>query len=372
MEKLDFLYNDIFEIIDRLAINELVLSNLDEPEEYKPELFTLISTFTKDYDEFIFSQTPCSRCPVTQERVVIKIYEFKCNRIKFYSIGLKEEIPDYVFRTLASASLSWNLRVKHYLIKVYHSESIKLTMISVLSIILLIGFTTNFKDSIPSMIIFSFIIIFCTAITLKADSFSEFYMDLISRKDYKGKLSFLESLFMKITKYFIKESDEDFVINRVKDSNAFDNVDSIYLDYYRNFRLNLVSLKFNLKQISNKDFVDKAREGLDLAVDLAKYLELHKDKIVYSRDFFKTTEKLLRLSRILLENQEYTSGKFDEINLKSVELAEELIKILTYSFQVILDYDKDELLAKLKVMKMDTKDYLSYLELKGDKFNNEQ
>ena len=205
MEKLDFLCNDIFEIIDRLAINKLILFNLDEPEEYKPELFNLVSTFIKDYDEFIFSQTPCSRCPVTQERVVIKTYEFKYNRIKFYSVGLKEEIPDYVFRTLASASLSWNLRVKYYLTKVYHSESIKVSMISVLSSILLIGFTNDFVYAIPSMITFGFIIMFCITITLKADSFSEFYMDLISRKDYKGKLSFLESLFMKITKYFIKE-----------------------------------------------------------------------------------------------------------------------------------------------------------------------
>lgn len=370
MKRLDFLYNDIFETIDMS-----VVFDYNKSEKYNPELFKLMNAFIKDYDEFIINYTPCSRCPFSQERVQIKVYKSVVDNTDFYSVGLKEEIPDYLYRSLSEASLSWNLRVKNYLVRIFHREPVKKSMISIFSFALLVSLTYNSPliYKLLSIIFFSIIAIFCTFVALRASSFSEFYMDLLSREDYKGTLSFLENFLMKIVRYFIKESAEEFVSNyEEKKINSFsDNIDSIYLEDYRSFRLNLVNLKFNLNQISNKEFVDKAKEGLDIAVELAKYLELHKDKIVYSREFFKTIENLLKLSKISLDNQEYTFGKYKEISLKSIDLANDLVKILSYSFQVILDYDKDELLAKLKVMKMDNKEYLSYLDLKGDKFSNE-
>ena len=181
---------------------------------------------------------------------------------KFYSVGLKREVPDFLYRDLSEASLSWNIKVRNYLSEVYHSEPFKLSMVSVLSSILLIGFAeTEIKN------VFLPLTIFCTILTLKADKFAEIYMNLISKEDYGNKLSLslLERFFKKITKFFIKESGSIFNSSeeRIIDSFSKD-IDSVYLDSYRTFRLNLISLKFNLNQIDNQLFVDKAREGLDL------------------------------------------------------------------------------------------------------------
>ena len=235
----------------------------DSPIEYNSNLFSLVNISARVYDEFDFLRTPCSRCPESGERVFTKIYEFNLIKgFKFYSVGLKREVPDFLYRDLSEASLSWNIKVRNYLSEVYHSEPFKLSMVSVLSSILLIGFAeTEIKN------VFLPLTIFCTILTLKADKFAEIYMNLISKEDYGNKLSLslLERFFKKITKFFIKESGSIFNSSeeRIIDSFSKD-IDSVYLDSYRTFRLNLISLKFNLNQIDNQLFVDKAREGLDL------------------------------------------------------------------------------------------------------------
>lgn len=180
-----------------------------------------------------------------------------------------------------------------------------------------------------------------------------------------------QSIFKKMIQFLKKRSslsffkvskDEREEFNLSEDFSLLD----INIRSYLTFRLNLVSLKFNLIQLNNKDILIKSRDCLDLGIELGKYLEFHKDRIVYSKEFFKSIEDVLNLVKVVLENQEYISDKSKEFENKTLELINELVNILSYQFNRIIDSDKDELISKLKVVEMDIKSYSSYINLKKE------
>lgn len=174
---------------------------------------------------------------------------------------------------------------------------------------------------------------------------------------------YLKSLLLPEDK-FDRDDAEKCCTDDRKERNEINEIQSIESVLLGEFSSSMKELKNSFRQIENKVYVGKARVILESCKQMYLYLESNPDKIIVARDYIKNVDKIVRVSQMMIENQKYKTKQSSEVEKKSIKIVEDMTNIFQHLYQEIINLSKDEILTKIEVIEMETKEYSNFYKNK--------